>query len=98
MLLFESCAVPPSVSIADIDPAVIGDDVTLNCTASGDPPLVYQWIMEGNTTVLNSDSTTGELILTNIMESDFGTYICEVSDVLTSGTASISLEQASKSL
>ena len=54
--------------------------------------------MEGSTTVLNSDNTTGELILTNLMESDFGTYVCEVSNALQTNNASINLEQASKRL
>ena len=96
--LFIFCAVGPSVSIADIEAAVAGDDVTLNCTATGDTPLVYQWTTEGSTTVIDSDNITGELILTNIVESDFGTYVCEVSNALQTNTASINLEQASKRL
>ena len=95
---FQFYTVVPSVSIADIEPAFVGDDVTLNCSATGDIPLIYQWTMEGSTDVLNSDNTTGELNLTNIEVSDFGTYVCAVSNALQSSTASITLEQASKYL
>ena len=84
----------PEVTTDVVDPAVVGDDVTLNCTASGDPPLVYQWTLEGNTTVLNSDNTTGTLELTDIQENEFGTYVCTVTNDLGTTTSEVTLEQA----
>ncbi|CAI8053582.1 hypothetical protein GBAR_LOCUS29303 [Geodia barretti] len=86
--------VGPSVSIANIETAVAGDDVTLNCTATGDTPLVYQWTIEGSTTVLNSDNTTGTLELADIQENQFGTYVCTVTNDLGMATSEVILEQA----
>ena len=86
----------PEVTIATIDPAVPGDDVTLNCSATGDTPLTYQWTMEGSDTTININTSTGILTLTNFMEDQFGTYICNVSNVLGSEVNSITVVQASE--
>ena len=86
----------PEVTIATIDLVVPGDDVTLNCSATGDTPLTYQWTMEGNDTTINTDTSTGILTLTNVMEDQFGTYICNVSNVLGNGVSNITVVQASK--
>ena len=84
------------MSVADVEAALVGDDITLNCSATGDSPLVYQWTMQGSSTILNSDNTTGILALMDITASDFGTYVCEVSNDLTTSSANTSLELASK--
>ena len=76
--------------------AVTGDDVTLNCSATGDTPLVYQWTMQDSDIILNSDNTTGVLILTSITGAEFGTYVCTVSNNLANTTANIDVIQASK--
>ena len=89
-------AVIPEVTIATIDLVVTGDDVTLNCSATGDTPLTYQWTVESNDTTINTDNSTGILTLTNFMEGQFGTYICNVSNVLGNGISNITVEQASK--
>ena len=86
----------PQVTISAIYPAVPGDNVTLNCSATGDIPLTYQWTMEGSDTTINTDTSTGILTLTNFMEDQFGTYMCNVSNVLGNGLNSINIEQASK--
>ena len=88
----------PQVNISAIDPVVPGDNVTLNCSATGSTPLTYQWTVEGSDTTINTDTSTGILTLTNFMESQFGTYICNVSNVLGNEVNSITVEQASKLL
>ena len=77
-----------------VDPAVPGDNVTLNCTATGDTPLVYQWTTEGSTTVIDSDNATGTLELADIQENQFGTYVCTVTNDLGVATNEVILEQA----
>ena len=79
-----------------IDPVVPESNVTLNCSATGDTPLTYQWTMEGNDTTINTDTSTGILALTNFMEGQFGTYICNVSNGFGDGVSNITIEQASK--
>ena len=90
----------PVVSITDeIDPLIPGDNVTLTCSATGDTPFTYQWTIEGNNTdILNTNTSSGILTLTNIVESDFGTYTCEVFNAMGNDAESIVLEQASKLL
>jgi len=77
------------VTIALIHPVVPGDNVTLNCSATGDTPLTYQWTMEGNDTTINTDTSTGILTLINITGNQFGTYICNVSNALGDGVSNI---------
>ena len=91
---FQLYTVVPSVSIADIEPAFVGDDITLSCSATGDTPLIYQWTMEGSTVVLNTDDTTGSLDLVNIQEDQFGTYLCTVTNSLGTATGEVTLERA----
>ena len=86
----------PEVSVDDVEAALPGDNVTLNCSAAGDNPLTYQWTMQGSTDSLNTDNTTGILTLTDITMNDFGTYTCTVSNVLGSTASDVTLEQASK--
>ena len=67
--------------------------MTLTCSATGDTPLVYQWTMQDSDIILNSDNTTGILMLTSITEAEFGTYVCTVSNALGMATSDIALEQ-----
>ena len=50
--------------------------------------------MQGSSTILNSDNTTGILALMDITASDFGTYVCEVSNDLGMATSDVLLEEA----
>ena len=84
------------VTIADVDPALPGDSVTLNCSATGDTPFTYQWTMQGISDILNSDTSSGILVLTDIALTDFGTYICNVSNIFGSSTSDANLEQGGK--
>ena len=67
----------PEVSIEGIEAALIGDNVTLNCTATGDTPFTYQWTVQGSTDILNEDSSSG--ILTSVQGS---------TDILNEGSSS----------
>ena len=89
------CADIPVVSIDEVDPLIPGDNVTLSCSATGDTPLTYQWTMQGNSTILNSNNSIGILTLTGIGESDFTAYTCTVSSTLGNGESSITLEEGS---
>ena len=84
------------MTIADIEVALPGDNVTLNCSATGDTPLTYQWTIQGSADVINSDNSTGTLELLNIAESQIGTYTCTVSNALGEGVSDVTIEQASK--
>ena len=86
----------PEVTTDEVDPAVPGDNVTLQCSATGDTPFTYQWTMQGSTEVLNSDTSMGRLKLLEIKESQFGTYICSVSNALGIGASNVTIEQASE--
>ena len=86
----------PEVSIADVEAALPGDSVILNCSATGDTPLTYQWTMEGSTDIINTDNSTGILTLTDITLTDFGTYTCNVSNTLGNTESDVSLQQASE--
>ena len=55
---------------------------------------MYQWTIEGSTTVLNSDNITGTLELADIQENQFGTYVCTVTNDLGMATSEVILEQA----
>ena len=86
----------PEVSIEGTEAALLGDNVTLNCTATGDTPFTYQWTVQGSTDILNEDSSSGILTLTNITMTDFETYTCGVFNILGSSASNIVLEQGSK--
>ena len=85
------------MTIIDVNLAIPGDNVTLKCSATGDTPLIYQWTIQGNSEILNSDTSSGILELMDIQESQFGTYICTVSNALGVGVSNTVIEQASKS-
>ena len=86
----------PEATTDETDPAIPGDNVTLQCSATGDTPFTYQWTMQGSTDVLNNDTTVGILQLPDIEESQFGTYICSVSNALGMDAISVTIEQASQ--
>ena len=83
----------PDVTVDDVDVALHGDNVTLTCSATGDPPLTYQWTMQDSTALLSTDMT---LELMNITEDQFGTYICNVTNALGEGASNVTIERASE--
>ena len=86
----------PEVTTDEVDPAIPGDNVTLQCSATGDTPFTYQWTMQGSTEVLNNDTTVGILQLPDIEENKFGTYMCSVTNALGMGASNVTVIQASE--
>ena len=91
---------PPSettIQPNSVPPVVLSQSVDLVCTATGDPPINFTWVLMGEeTTRLNSDPTSGILTLTITRANQYGVYICITTNNLGTDTASISVIQASK--
>ena len=65
--------VKPPVSIF----AVLGDTLTVNCSAAGDPQPVIRWRKEGgHLPVGRSQQINGALVIRVITKNDTGYYIC----------------------
>lgn len=81
--------VPPSISSQPAGQTVsVGDLVSFDVTASGPPPLRYQWFF--NTTTILDGATNSSLSLTNVQESQAGNYSVVVTNAggtLTSSNA-----------
>ena len=90
---------PPSgTTIQAVPPVVIGQSVNLVCTATGDPPISFTWVLMGEeTTRLNSDPTSGNLTLTITQVNQYGVYICITTNNLGTDAANIEIIQPSKS-
>jgi len=57
--------------------AWIGDTLTLNCSATGDPQPVISWKKQGSQLpVGRSQQTNGALVIRDIKNEDAGNYIC----------------------
>ena len=93
---------PPSgiaIQQDPVFPVVLGQSVNLTCTATGDPPITYAWVLMGaETTPLNSDPTSGNFTLSITQMNQYGVYICIATNDLGTDVASISITQASKSI
>jgi len=89
---------PPSGTIIQtVPPVVIGQSVDLMCTATGDPPITYTWVLRGEeNTTLNSDPTSGNFTLTITQVNQYGLYICITTNNLGTDAASIDIIQASE--
>ena len=57
--------------------AATGDNLTLNCSATGDPQPVISWKRQGATLPVGRSHRTKEaLIIRDLQEEDAGNYIC----------------------
>ena len=57
--------------------AAIGDTLTLNCSATGDPRPVISWKRQGATLpVGRSHRTNNALVLSDLKKEDAGIYVC----------------------
>ena len=57
--------------------AIVGDTLTLNCSATGDPQPVISWKKQGGQLpVGRSRQINGALVIRHIKKSDTGSYIC----------------------
>lgn len=60
-----------------------GDNAVFSITASGSPPLAYQW-RQGETDI--TDATNATLIITNAQSGNAGDYSCQVTNLLGFGS------------
>ena len=89
---------PRGTTIQPVPPVVIGRSVDLLCTATGDPPISFTWVLMGEeNATLNSDPTSGNFTLTITQVNQYGVYICITTNNLGTDAANISIIQASKS-
>ncbi len=65
-----SCS-PPAVRVLPIPPSCLDQTVTFTATATGDPPLSYQWWFNGTQL---PGQTNANLVLGNIQKADAGAY------------------------
>ena len=99
--LMASTEPPSGVAIQPdpVLPVVLSQSVDLMCTATGDPPITYAWVLTGaETTRLNSDPTSGNFTLNITQMNQYGVYICIATNVLGTDATSIEITQASKSI
>jgi len=93
---------PPSGIAIQPDPVlpvVLSQSVDLMCTASGDLPITYAWVLTGaETTRLNSDPTSGNFTLSITQMNQYGVYMCIATNGLGTDVADINITQASKSI
>ena len=83
---------PPGIPVITSPPtnqvAIAGSTVTFRVTASGDPPLAYQWFFNGSSL---SGQTSETLVLTGVQPGDSGTYTIRVGNPGGSAQASATL-------
>ena len=78
-------------------PVVLSQSVDLVCTATGDPPISFTWVLSGaENTRLNSDPTSSNFTLTITQVNLYGVYICITTNNLGTDANNISIIQASK--
>ena len=88
---------PRGTVIQAVPPVVFGQSVDLVCTATGDPPVSFTWVLMGEeNTHLNSDPASGNFTLTITQVNQYGVYICITTNNLGTDTASVDIIQASK--
>ena len=89
---------PRGIVILPVPPVVIGQSIDLVCTATGDPPITFTWVLMGEeNTRLNSDPTSGNFTLNITQVNQYGVYICITTNNLGTDAASVDIIQASKS-
>ena len=69
-----------------------GSAATFFVTATGTPPLVYQWLF--NSTIALANATNAGLILTNVQSfnaGDYSVFVTNVEGAVTSGVATLTV-------
>ncbi len=84
-----SFATAPVITVPPVSQsAVAGATVTLTVTATGTPPLAYQWMKGGAAgSVAISGATNASLTLTNVQASDAASYVVVVTNGVRSTTS-----------
>ena len=85
--------VPPTITVQPTNQAAaLGDNVTFVVTATGTPPLSYQWQMDGTNLMDDngkfSGSLSNELTIFNVQLTNSGTYTVVVTNIAGSLTSS----------
>lgn len=80
-----SNAPPPSITAQPVSQSVdLGGSVTFSVTASGAPTLTYQWFKNGTAI---TGATSSSLSLTNVQDSDAGSYTVVVANSVNVATS-----------
>ena len=84
---------PPSgTTIQTVPPVVISQSVDLVCTATGDSPITFTWVLRGvETTHLNPNPASGNFTLTITQVNQYGVYICITTNNLGTDVASVDI-------
>ena len=82
----------PSGSVMAINSnqsTIVGDSVTLQCTARGGPVNTFSWLRpQENRTIVDDDS---ELLIANLTAQDGGEYVCVVTNSAGVGMDSVTV-------
>ena len=91
---------PPEVTIEPLEnPVVLGSSVQLMCSATGSPPITYEWVQVGKEgAVLNTDTSTGDFSLLITEVSQYGTYMCIARNNAGMDSASVVVVEAGKGM
>ena len=87
-------AVPPIATVIELPPVVVSTVIELICIVTGvDPPRIGTWAFNG-AVIYNASEATGFNISREISNTDYGTYICSVSNEFGSSSRAIEILQA----
>ena len=89
---------PPKISLEPVFQVVRpGDDASILCSATGDPPLRLEWAKEGQPYLPNSVSAfEGQLQFRRISSDDQGRYVCTASNSIGTSQATAEVLVSSK--
>ena len=86
-------AVPPAIQPIENVNITEGQNFTLMCNVSGNPPPMVSWIKVGDDMSTNGS----ELVFTNINRNQAGEYRCEASNLCDNASETASIEVQCKS-
>ncbi|XP_072012723.1 V-set and immunoglobulin domain-containing protein 2 [Engystomops pustulosus] len=97
-----SVLVPPTSPTCQSNGNTIkGQDATLTCSSTGNPPPIYTWTMVDNKNALlpgmMENQIMGSLLLTNLSEPMSGTYRCTASNEMGQATCQVTISVSSVS-
>ncbi|KAM4016397.1 V-set and immunoglobulin domain-containing protein 2 [Anomaloglossus baeobatrachus] len=95
-----SVLVPPtSPTCQSNGNTITGQDATLSCSSTGNPPPVYSWSMVGTKSALlpgmMENQITGSLLLTNLSQPMSGTYRCTATNEMGQATCQVTISVSS---
>ena len=78
-------------------PSLIGDSISIDCAATGDPLPTISWLANGSPVVtgdrLTVDSASGRLTIASVEVGDQGTYTCVASNDVGQKRSSVELAE-----